>query len=79
METGRVERTHNLRGFLKIGPQCVNPSDVLAQLIAAAMLALADQHYAPDPREARRAMGINRGRVAAARAGRRVRPWECVA
>ena len=54
------ERTHNARGFLIIGPQCVNPSDVLAKLIA-------DTHCpitAADPREQRRAMRLYSARHA---------------
>jgi len=55
---------HNARGFFVIGPQCINPSDVLAKLIAEAKLQLAAQHYAPDPREQRRAMRLYSGREA---------------
>jgi hypothetical protein len=59
------------------GPQAVNPSDVLAKLIADARLALSDVHYAPDPHEERRARKIQQGRDAARKHSRRVRPWEC--
>jgi hypothetical protein len=50
---------------------------VLAKLIAEARLQLAESHYAPDPREERRAQRIQHGRNAAERHGRSVRPWEC--
>jgi hypothetical protein len=53
---------HNARGLFAIGPQFVTPSDVLSKLIDAAKLQLADQHYAPDPREQRRAMRLYSGR-----------------
>jgi hypothetical protein len=55
---------HNARGFFVIGPQAVNPSDVLAKLIAEAKLELAAQHYAPDPREQRRAVRLYSARYA---------------
>jgi len=57
-------REHNARGFFVIGPQCVSPSDVLAKLIAEAKLELAAVHYAPDPREQRRAMRLYSARYA---------------
>jgi hypothetical protein len=55
---------HNARGFFAIGPQCVTPSDVLAALIDAAKLQLAATHYAPNPREQRRAMRLYSAREA---------------
>lgn len=65
------------RGFLVDGPRFVTPSDLLARLIDAARLSLTAPHYAPDPREQRRAHRLMAGRAVAARYGRRVRPWEC--
>jgi hypothetical protein len=42
----------------------VTPSDVLAKLIAEARLELEARHYAPDPREQRRAMRLYSARQA---------------
>jgi hypothetical protein len=64
---------HDRRGFLVGGPGFVTPSDVLARLIGF-------QHCivsAPNPAEQHRQYRIYQGRAAAARIGRRVRPWEC--
>lgn len=67
------ERSHDARGFFVGGPAFITPSDVLARLIGFTHCACS----AADPREERRALRIQRGREAARRAGRRVRPWEC--
>lgn len=64
MPQDRPERTHNSRGFLIIGPQCVSPSDVLANMIDGARLSLSEPHYAPNPNEQRRAMRIYSARHA---------------
>jgi hypothetical protein len=45
-----------------IGPQQVNPSDVLARMIDNARLALTETHYAADPREQRRQHVVYTGR-----------------
>ncbi len=64
---------HDARGFFKIGPKAVNPSDLLAKFIGNTHC----REPAPDAREARRSMRLYSARAAAAQRGRKVRPWEC--
>ena len=62
-----------------IGPQFVTPSDVLVKAMEHARLSCSiyASHYKADILEERRAQRLMRGRVAASRQNRRVRPWEC--
>jgi hypothetical protein len=57
-------REHNARGFFIAGPQMVNPSDVLAKMMEEAKGTLVETHYAPNPKEQRRAIRIYSGRLA---------------
>lgn len=52
---------HNARGFFVIGPQCVNPSDVLAKLIGNST----PRVTASEPKNRRRADVVYTARAAA--------------
>ena len=66
---------HNARGFFKIGPQMVNPCDLLVKLMAETHC----RESAPNPREVRRARHVYQGRTAMQKMQRMIRAIQRVA